>query len=121
MRRKTKNRLKALDGTEKVFKVGEWDEEIQIAFKPHELTTRGLTVQQVSAQIRDSDSKLSSGQLRTQQGEMLLEVSGELDTLTRLENLPIYFGSEREIIRLGNLATITKGVADAARQSASVR
>ena len=105
-------RLKAAPGTEKVDVFGEPDEEFLVTVEPEQLTSRGISIDQVMQQIRQSDAKVAAGQLRGDSGEIQFEVSGELDTLARLSDTPIVFGSQQQSLRLGDIATISKGIVD---------
>ncbi len=105
-------RLKTAPGTEKVDVFGEPAEEFLVTVEPEQLTSLGISIDQLMQQIRQSDAKVAAGQLRGERGEIQFEVSGELDTLARLSDTPIVFGSQQQSLRLGDIAEISKGIAD---------
>ena len=104
------DRLRHLSGTEKIKLFGQPREEVQVLIDAEEATALGLTSQSISQQIRNSDAKVSAGQLRNQQFDLLIEVSGELDSLARIEQIPIYFQGNGNFVRLGDIAQVRKTI-----------
>jgi multidrug efflux pump subunit AcrB len=111
--------LRSVSGTEKVEFFGSPDEEIVVEIDPQELAGRGLTAQAVVEQIQSSDAKVSAGQLRGQQSDLLLEVEGELDSLERIRRIPIR-ANERGFARLSDIARVEKGIIEPATKLAWV-
>ena len=85
-----------------------------------ELANLGLTAAQLSEQIRASDAKVSAGQFRSDNSELLLEVDSELDSIERIRQIPIRVAGGGFSQRLGDIATIVKGVEEPARELAIV-
>ncbi len=110
--RALEERLRAVPGTEKTELVGDPDEEIVVTVDAERAAALGLTVQQVSQQIRASDSKVAAGQIRNPNGDMLLEVSGEIETLTRLESTPIRINQSGAVVQLSDIARVEKTALD---------
>ncbi len=106
------DQLKALGGTEEVDTFGDPNEEIIVEISPERLAALGLTASDVAQQVQSSDAKVAAGQLRSDQGDLLLEVDGELDTLARVESIPIQFGDEGQLVQLSDVADVHKGIAD---------
>jgi len=104
--------LRALPGTEDVELYGDPDEEIVIEVDQVRLASMGLTVADVSNQIRASDAKISAGQLRSSTDDLLVEIDTELDSLDRIRTIPIRFGSGGDVVHLGDIATIRKATAE---------
>ena len=102
--------LRNVPGTEKIKTFGEPEEEIQVLVDSQEASALGLSAAEVSRQIRNSDSKISAGQIRGQQSDLLIEVSGEFDSIDRIEQVPIYFGSGGKFVRLGDISETKKSV-----------
>ncbi|MDJ0688557.1 MAG: efflux RND transporter permease subunit [Xenococcaceae cyanobacterium MO_188.B32] len=105
-----KDRLKTISGTEEIELFGERDEEILVAINPSLITSYNLTAADIARQIQQSDAKVSAGLLRNSDNDLSIEIAGELDTLERIRNIPISFGSNGQFIRLQDLATVSKGV-----------
>ena len=104
-------RLSALPGTEIVDVFGEPREEVVIEIDEPQMVALGLDVNQVAAQIRASDAKLSAGQMRGQ-SNLLLEVDGEFDSLDRILRTPIRGASGGRFVQLGDIASARKGIID---------
>ncbi len=106
--------LLAISGTEEVDTFGDPEEEVVVEVDQAKLAALGLTVQSVSDQLRASDSKISAGRFRSRD-DLLLEVSGEFESLERIGRVPISYGTdsngtEGRFVRLLDVATIRKGV-----------
>ncbi|MGK7919068.1 MAG: efflux RND transporter permease subunit [Trichodesmium sp.] len=107
-----KDELLALPGTEKVAEIGNPQEEIVVEIDAARLASIGLTTQQLSAQIQQSDAKVSSGLFRGQNNDLLLEVDSDLDSLERIKNIPISFSNQGQFTRLGEIAEVRKTIAE---------
>ena len=107
-----KDELLALPGTEKVAEVGNPQEEIVVEIDAARLASIGVTPQQLSAQIQQSDAKVSSGLFRGQNNDLLLEVDSDLDSLERIKNIPISFSNQGQFTRLGDIAEVRKTIAE---------
>ncbi|MEA5452022.1 efflux RND transporter permease subunit [Leptolyngbya sp. CCNP1308] len=106
------DRLRAIPGTETVEIFGEPDEEIRVDIAATELSRLGLSAAALSQQIAASDAKVSAGQFRSDSSEFLLEVNSSLSSLEQIRAIPIAAGSEGQVARLGDIATVTKAVQD---------
>ena len=116
-----KTQLYALGSVEEIEFWGAPSEEILVEINQADLAVLGLTPQQVSQQIRLSDAKVSSGQLRNSNNDLLIEVETELDSLERIRQIPIRVGSNSEqLVPLGDIATITKGIQEPPREIAII-
>ncbi|MHC4995124.1 MAG: efflux RND transporter permease subunit [Planctomycetota bacterium] len=114
------DRLRNLSGTEHTKRFGDSREEIHVDIEPQSLAQLGMTPEQLSGQITAADATVASGLLRTDTHDLLIEVSGELDQLERVRQIPLRFGRAGQFVRLGDLATVTKKATDPAPQIALV-
>ena len=119
------DRLLAIPGTEKVDIFGAPDEEITVEVNSAQLAALGITAADLSQQIQQSDSKNSAGQLRTSNNDITIEVKGELDSIGKLQQIPIRCNScsgvnRAQYQRLGDIATIKKGIIQPASDLALV-
>ncbi len=117
--------LLAIPGTEKVDIFGAPDEEITVEVNSAQLAALGITAAELSQQIQQSDSKNSAGQLRTYNNDITIEVKGELDSIEKLQQIPIRCNSclgvdRAQYQRLGDIATIKKGIIQPASDLALV-
>ena len=100
--------LLAVGGTKEVEVFGEPEEEIVVAVDPNELAARGITLARVAAAIEAADAKVAAGRVHGRRNDLLLEVSGELDSLERIEGLPVTSGDDGEFVRVGDLGRVSK-------------
>ncbi|MGD1807823.1 efflux RND transporter permease subunit [Dapis sp. BLCC M126] len=107
-----KDELLELPGTEKVAEIGNPQKEIVVEIDAARLASIGLTPQQLSAQIQQSDAKVSSGLFRGQNNDLILEVNSDLDSLDRIRNIPISFSNQGQFTRLGDIAEVRKTIAE---------
>ncbi len=101
-------KLANLGGTEETDRFGDADEEVLVALDPHRLARAGLTADAIAAAIRDADTKNASGRLRADTTDMLVEVNAELDTAERIANIPVARGPAGEMLRIADLADVSK-------------
>ncbi len=106
------DRLRAIDGTREVDIFGDPQEEIVVEIEQEELAALGLTVGEVAQQLQASDAKVSAGSLRSEQGNFLIEVDTELQTLERIRRLPIVVDREgnAQFVALGDIARVAKDI-----------
>lgn len=105
------DQIRGVSGTELIDTFGDPDEQLLVEIRQAELTAIGLTVQDVARQLSESDARLSAGQLRGG-SDLLLEVSGELDSIARISRTPIQFGADGRFVRLGDIATVHRGITE---------
>ena len=102
--------IRGVGGTEKVDTFGFPSEEITVEINPSDLASVGLTAQQLSQQILQSDAKTSAGQLRSPNNTLAIEVEGELDSTERIRKIPISSTASGQFTRLGDIARVSRGV-----------
>ena len=106
------SQLRAVPGTEATELYGDPQEEILVEVSSSHLTALDLSLAQVTQQIVRTDAKVSGGQLRTANGDLVIEVEGELDTLERIRRIPIRQGGEDRLVRVGDVARVSKSALD---------
>lgn len=102
------DRLRNVNGTELVRSFGEPEEEILVTVDHDKLSKLGLSTGEVSKKIAQADSKAPAGVLRTNNSELLMEVTGELDSISRIGSVPLKNGSASSIVRLSDVAEIDR-------------
>jgi len=110
------DRLRAVPGTELVRIYGEPDEEISVTLDDAELAALGLTVRDLSRALEKADVKVPSGRLRSAGADLLLEIQGELDSATRVREVPILRSPSGDFVRLGDIATVRRGMLEPPRE-----
>ncbi len=106
------DRLLGISGTEKTRIFGQPREEVLVSIDSARMTSLNLSVADVASQIRGGDSKIAAGLLRSDDSKLLMEVSGELDSVARIESIPIRYSGQQGFVRLGDVATVEKTIAD---------
>ena len=102
--------LRDVYGTDTVRVYGAPEEEIVVDFAPQALAAAGLTTRQVAEAIRAADAKVSAGVLRGGSSNILIEVTGELDSLERIRRIPLSRGQEGAVLSLGDIADVRRTI-----------
>ncbi len=102
------NRLRALEGTELVRLYGAPEEEIRVTVDPRQLADLQLSAADLSRRLRGADAKRAAGTLRGERSNIILEVEGELDSVTRIAAIPVASNSGQGIVRVGDIARVER-------------
>ncbi|APZ96285.1 efflux RND transporter permease subunit [Fuerstiella marisgermanici] len=105
-----RERLLGVPGTKDVDIFGAPDEEITVAADPQKLTSLGLTALDISRLITASDSRFSAGFLRGSDTDLLIELTGELDSLERISAIPIRTTTTGQLVTVGDIAEVRRDV-----------
>lgn len=103
------DRLRALPGTRLVDLYGAPEETLTVAVDPRGLASRGLAVDDVARAIAAADAKVPAGVLRGARSDYGVEVAGEIRSLERLRRIPVATGDDGRLVRVGDVAGITRG------------
>ncbi len=106
------DRLRNVDGTDLVRLFGEPEEEITVTISRDKVAQLGLTIPQIQALIRAADSKIPAGTLRSDDRNLVIEVSGNFQTTERIVNIPIRENQLGQVVRLGDVARVEKSWRD---------
>ncbi|MEQ8825426.1 MAG: efflux RND transporter permease subunit [Filomicrobium sp.] len=106
------DRMRAVSGTKLVQLYGAREEEITVAIDPSVLASLGLNTDDVSRAITQADSKVRAGQVRGSKLDLLVEVEGEIKALDRVRSIPIREAADGRIVRISDVATVTRGQRD---------
>jgi multidrug efflux pump subunit AcrB len=101
-------RLRRVPGTDTVEIFGAPKEEILVSIDATRLTDLGLDAARVSAAIAAADAKVSAGRLQGGEQEMVVEIAGEIDDLARIRAIPLATGADGAVLRLGDVADVTR-------------
>ena len=102
------DRLRNLTGTENVRVFGLPQEEVTVTVDPAELAALGLDITQASRRITAADVKVPAGVLRSAERDLLIEIQGELDSVRRIEAIPLASNDNGSLIRLGDIASVER-------------
>ncbi|WP_428387817.1 efflux RND transporter permease subunit [Mucisphaera sp.] len=114
------DRLAAVPGTDKTDLFGDPEEEIAVTIDRQKLAGLNLTTADLRDRVVAADVKVSAGRMQTDRGDLLVEVAGEVDTLDRIRRIPIRVNEAGQMIRLGDIAEISKQISDPPRELAYV-
>lgn len=105
-----REQLLAVTGTSVVDLFGEYEEQITLRIDSDRAASLGLEATAISAAIQASDARITAGVLRNSESNLLLEVSGELDSLDRIRSIPIQTAANGQLVTLADVADIERGV-----------
>ena len=104
--------LLALPAVSLVELQGTRDYEIAIEVREEALRRHDLSMTQVAAAVRASSLNLSSGEIRTGAGDLLLRTNAKRETGEEFEDIVLRAAPDGGILRLGDVAVIRDGFAD---------
>ncbi len=102
------DRLRAVPGTDLVRVYGRPAEEITVEADAAELAELGIGPADLARRISEADAKRPAGTLRGSRTDVLLEVAGELDTVSRIERIPVVPGEGGGVLTVGDLARVER-------------
>ncbi|MBT1444918.1 efflux RND transporter permease subunit [Shewanella sp. JM162201] len=102
------SRLRLLSGTDYVHIAGAPSEEILVELDGNKINQLQLTPGDIARILAAADSKISAGEIHNAHFRALVEVSGELDSQTRIRQVPLKVDGSGQIIRLGDVATVSR-------------
>ncbi|MFT8419088.1 MAG: efflux RND transporter permease subunit [Acetobacter sp.] len=97
----------------KIDTLGAQDEKIHVDFSPHTLSRLGINGAMIAAALQAQNALVPSGTMDTGVEQLLVQPTGRFNTVEDVANVTVYAGGRK--IRLGDIATITRGYADPAQ------
>lgn len=102
------DRLRTLPGTELVRLYGVSKEELTVLVDRTKLATLGLSPSDVAQAIADADTKKPAGQVRGVGADIPLEVRGQVDTVSRMQTIPVRSGNGGSVVRVSDVAEVQR-------------
>ncbi|WP_110456417.1 efflux RND transporter permease subunit [Shewanella algidipiscicola] len=102
------NKLRLISGTDFVKLYGAPSEEILVQLDGHKVNQLGLSPAAIAQILTNADAKVSAGEINNASFRALVEVSGELDSVTRIKQVPLKVDANGQIIRLAEVAHISR-------------
>ncbi|MEH6570510.1 MAG: efflux RND transporter permease subunit [Halioglobus sp.] len=102
------DRARNVPGTRLVDLYGEPAEEYRLDIDESAMIARGLSVQKIAAALKAADPRVSSGRASGPGADMLIEVSGEFDSLARIREVIVLTTTDGSNTRIGDIANIYK-------------
>ncbi len=97
-----------LQGTKFAEVFGEPVEEIRVAVNEDALISRGLSLAQVAAALQAADAKIASGRSTGAGMDMLIELAGDFDSLTRIREVIVNTAANGSATRISDLGRVYK-------------
>ncbi|MEL6195670.1 MAG: efflux RND transporter permease subunit [Myxococcota bacterium] len=114
------DRLRDVSGTDTVSVFGAPAEEIVVQIDPASLAAAGLTAAQVGRALSRADAKVAAGVVRGERNTLLIELEGELDSIERIRRVPLSAGRDGQVLQVGDIATVERGLRSPASDLARV-
>ncbi|WP_448211849.1 efflux RND transporter permease subunit [Colwellia sp. MEBiC06753] len=114
------NRLRLISGTDIVTVFGHGEEEILVAIDEAKTSQMKLSAAYISQQIFLADAKVSAGQLVNSNNQMQVELTGALDSVERIRNIPLKTNSQGNVVTLGDVSEVSKSLNWPAREMAII-
>jgi len=108
-----RTRLLTIEDAAKVALIGGLDERIHVEISHRRLATLGIAPQVIFDAIARQNAMTATGAIQTTADEVQVRVSGGIGTMSALRDLPIPAGGT--VIRLGDIAELSRGYEDPAR------
>lgn len=105
-------RIREIPGTRVVRVFGQPQEELLVSVDPYAAGTNGVSVDQIAAAIRGADGRVLAGRFVGNGLDANLAVSGEVQQLDNVRAIPLRIGSLDAVVRVGDLATVTRQESD---------
>lgn len=103
-------RLRNTPGAKLVELFGEPSEEILVSLDPAASAAMGLTPDAVAAAVAQADAKVRSGRSVGSGQDILLDVSGDFETLARVREVVVADDGRGTVTRLGDIAEVRRAL-----------
>lgn len=110
--RELRSRIATLPGTKNTEIYGEPIQEIVVEVDPNAMARAGLSIPLLSNLVGTSDTKISAGELNNSSSSLIVEVKGELDSVERINSIPLGVSGNGQILQLSDIATVAKRYID---------
>ncbi len=105
-------RFKQPESITQIDLIGVRDYEIAVEVSEEDLRRYGLSFDQVVSAVRAGSIDLPGGQIKTDQGDILIRAKGQLYTGREFEKIPLITLNDGTVVRLGQVATVIDGFED---------
>ncbi|MEM8571735.1 MAG: efflux RND transporter permease subunit [Pseudomonadota bacterium] len=100
--------LRGVSGTKIVERYGAPEEEVLVSVDATEAAALGLNANDFSSTIAAADAKVRAGLVRGRTSDLVIEVTGEIDALSRVRDIVVATDGASST-RIGDIATVTRG------------
>lgn len=106
------DKFRNLNATDETEVMGLPEEEVRIVADPEALAAAGLTLSDAARLIAAADAKTPAGQVRGTSSDIGLEIDGAFDGISRVRAVPLLQRPDGSALRVGDVATVVKGIED---------
>jgi len=110
---KLEDNLRAITAASKIKRIGELEEEIAVEYSSEKLVQYGLNIQQVNKILQSQNVVSPTGDLKNGNAQIPLQTAGYYNSISDLQNQIVGASRTGAIVRLGDVATITRKYRDA--------
>lgn len=103
--------LARISGVAKTDIIGGEEREIQVSVSPEKIKGYGLNINQIQQTIAASNMDFPTGSVKTRESQMTVRLSGKIQSIEELRNLPI-LTPKGVTIRLSDVADVQDGIKD---------
>lgn len=118
--KRLQERIDRVEGTEKTDLYGDPQEEFLVQVESDQLKRLGIDAERISEIINVHDTKIPAGRVLGSRNNLSLEVSGSLDSQTRLGMIPVLQDDRGGTVELRDVANIERMIPDPASALAFV-
>ena len=108
--RELQSRLRSLNGTDVVEIDGEVKEEILVNVSSGVAAAAGQTVETIAASLSRFDTKASAGMLENSSSRVQVEISGDLNSVDRVAQVPLAGRGGGQVLRVADIAEVSRVV-----------
>ncbi len=101
--------IERVAGVASVSVVGGIDEEISLEFNQEKLSGYNLSLAQISQILAAENISMPSGDISKGSTKVIVRTIGQFDDVNDISNIPIQV-ADRSVVRLSDIASITKGI-----------
>ena len=70
--------------------------------RPDDAAAAGLSSATIASALARGDAKVAAGQVRGDASDLVVEVSGEIDSVARVADTPLRYGTAGDVIRVAD-------------------
>lgn len=115
--REVREDLRSLPGMGDITESGIRTDEITVEVRPESLIEHGVSIAQVSDQIRRAMIELPSGAVRTPTSDVALRAMGAQETSLDVAGIVVKAGSSGQVVHVSDIATVREGFEDVVQLS----
>jgi len=108
------DQIRYLSDTASTTLLGVQPQEVHVDVDPERLAARSMTFEQVAKAIRQRNTRLPSGRLDTGIHQLILETSGEFQSVKEIREMILLVTKSNQTLRLGDVADVRLTVVDPA-------